>query len=211
MVNSNFYGIDAILTQPTTVQAARAASVIYTCLHYRRILERQELEPIMVQGMVPLCSSQYERVFNTTRVPGVETDKIIHYEDSNHIVVYYRGRYYKVVIYNRRLLKPCEIQKWVAFVFALVVVFTFNLISRQIEMILNDTTTPAPGEEKLAALTAGERTHWALTRQQFFSKGVNRQSLDAIEKAAFVVALDDVPYEFEKVLFYLVCSVLTHW
>lgn len=40
---------------------------------------------------------------------------------------------------------------------------------------------------------------WAQTRQEFFFKGVNRQSLDAIEKAAFVVALDDFPYEFDKV------------
>lgn len=110
MVNSNFYGMDAILTQPTDIQAARAASVIHTCLHYRRLLERQELEPIMVQGLVPLCSSQYERVFNTTRVPGAETDKIVHYDDSNHVVVYYKGRYFKVIIYKGRLLKPSEIQ-----------------------------------------------------------------------------------------------------
>lgn len=179
MVNSNFYGMDAILTQPTESQAARAASIIHTCLHYRRLLERQELEPIMVQGLVPLCSSQYERVFNTTRVPGVETDKIVHYDDSNHIVVYYKGRYFKVIIYKGRLLKSSEIQI-------------------QIETILKDTSDPSVGEEHLAALTAGERTHWALTRQQFFSKGANKQSLDAIEKAAFVVALDDVPFVFDK-------------
>lgn len=46
MVNSNFYGIDAILMHPTNVQAARAATVIYTCLQYRRLIERQELEPV---------------------------------------------------------------------------------------------------------------------------------------------------------------------
>jgi carnitine O-palmitoyltransferase 1 len=58
---------------------------------------------------------------------------------------------------------------------------------------------PAKGEEKLAALTAGERTAWAAARQEFFFRGLNRQSLDAIEKAAFVVALDDFPYEFDEV------------
>lgn len=66
---------------------------------------------ILVQGLVPLCSAQYERVFNTTRVPGIETDKIVHYADSNHIVVYHKGRYFKVIIYhNKRLLNPCEIE-----------------------------------------------------------------------------------------------------
>ena len=58
---------------------------------------------------------------------------------------------------------------------------------------------PLAGEEKLAALTAGYRTHWAETRRKFFSKGVNKQSLDLIEKSAFVVILDDFPYEFDEV------------
>lgn len=37
---------------------------------------------IRVQGIVPLCSWQYERIFNTVRVPGVESDKIVHYQVS---------------------------------------------------------------------------------------------------------------------------------
>lgn len=68
------------------------------------------------------------------------------------------------------------------------------------QMILDDTSSPAKGEEKLAALTAGNRTEWAETRQTYFFKGTNRISLDAIEKAAFVVALDDVPYVYSEVL-----------
>ncbi|KAJ1525467.1 hypothetical protein ONE63_010277 [Megalurothrips usitatus] len=180
MVNSNFYGIDAILMHPTKVQAARAATVIYTCLQYRRLIERQELEPILIQGLVPLCSWQYERLFNTTRVPGVETDRIVHYSDSYHIVVYHRGRYFKVIIYHKnRLLLPCELEV-------------------QIQAILDNNSEPVQGEEKIAALTAGERTHWAHSRQEFFFKGTNRQSLDAIEKAAFIVTLDDQPYEFDQ-------------
>lgn len=66
---------------------------------------------IMLQGLVPLCSWQYDRMYNTTRVPGIESDKIVHYHDSNHIAVFHRGRYYKVIIYHRnRLLTPCEIE-----------------------------------------------------------------------------------------------------
>jgi hypothetical protein len=69
----------------------------------------------------------------------------------------------------------------------------------QIQQILEDKTEPLPGEERLAALTAGERTHWANVRRMFFSKGINKTSLDVIEKAAFVVVLDDFPYEFDMV------------
>lgn len=111
MVNSNFYGLDALFTKPTDKQSARAAMISHLLLYFRRLIERQELQPVTVQGLVPLCSSQYERIFNTSRVPGIETDRIVHYMDSNHIVVIHKGRYYKVIIYHKgRLLRPSEIQ-----------------------------------------------------------------------------------------------------
>ncbi|XP_050422523.1 carnitine O-palmitoyltransferase 1, liver isoform-like isoform X2 [Adelges cooleyi] len=180
IVNSNFYGIDAIMMHSTTVQAARGAMIIWQCLQYRRLIERQELEPIRLQGLVPLCSWQYERIFNTTRVPGAVSDKLVHYNDSRHIVVYHAGRYFKVIIYyQNRILQPCEIEV-------------------QIQSILDNKEQPYTGEEKVAALTAGDRTAWANARTEFFFKGINRQSLDAIEKSAFVVALDDVPYEYDE-------------
>lgn len=75
----------------------------------------------------------------------------------------------------------------------------YLIIYRQIQSILNNTEKSYIGEEKVAALTAADRTHWANTRTKFFFKGINRQSLDAIEKAAFVVALDEVSYEYVPV------------
>lgn len=111
MVNSNFYGIDAVFLSNTNVQAARAAVAVNLLLRFRRLVDRQELQPIMVQGLVPLCSSQYERIFNTARIPGIETDRIVHYQDSNHIVVMHKGRYFKVLIYYKgRILRAPEIQ-----------------------------------------------------------------------------------------------------
>ncbi|XP_070506218.1 carnitine O-palmitoyltransferase 1, liver isoform isoform X2 [Chironomus tepperi] len=179
MVNSNFYGVDAIFTHPTKNQAARAASVCHLLLQFRRSIDRQELEPIMVQGLIPLCSWQYERTFNTARIPGVETDKIVHYKDSRHIVVIHKGCYYKMPIYHKgRLLKPCELQY-------------------QFEQILQSKSAPVHGEEFLASLTAWDRTKWAKAREMYFSRGVNKTSLFLIESAAFVVSLDDEPFEFD--------------
>lgn len=178
MINSNFYGIDAILVHPTQNQAARAAGFIHAAFLFRRTIDRQTLNPIMVQGIVPLCSAQYERVFNTTRIPGKETDKLVHYDDSQHVVVFHAGRYFKLpVYYMGRLLRPVELQK-------------------QIEKILNDKSPPQPGEEHLGALTAIERAVWAESRQKYFSKGINKASLALIEKAAFFVALDEDSFEF---------------
>lgn len=111
MINSNFYGMDAIVKHPTKNQAARAASVISACLRFRRLVDRQELKPLLIQNCIPLCSSQYDRTFNTTRIPGIETDEIVHWKDSSHIAVYHRGRYFKVIIKTGRMLNPREIQE----------------------------------------------------------------------------------------------------
>lgn len=111
MINSNIYGMDALVKHATKNQAARAASVIHACLTFRELVDSQELKPLMIQGYIPLCSAQYDRVFNTTRVPGIESDRIAHWSDSNHIGVYHRGRYFKVIIKKGRLLTPREIQE----------------------------------------------------------------------------------------------------
>jgi carnitine O-palmitoyltransferase 1 len=72
----------------------------------------------------------------------------------------------------------------------------------QFDEIIRDSTPPAYGEEHLGALTAGERTSWAETRARYFSTGVNRSSLEAIEKSAFVLILDDEEFEIGIVSIY---------
>jgi hypothetical protein len=46
MVNSNFYGIDALVDGPTNKQTARAANLIYASLLFRKQIDRQELKPV---------------------------------------------------------------------------------------------------------------------------------------------------------------------
>ncbi|XP_024137506.1 carnitine O-palmitoyltransferase 1, liver isoform isoform X1 [Oryzias melastigma] len=180
MVNSNYYAMDFLYVFPTSIQAARAGNAIHAIMLYRRRLDRAQIKPIyLLANKVPLCSAQWERMFNTTRVPGVETDTLQHMNESKHIVVYHKGRYFKVwMFYDGRLLLPREIEQ-------------------QMERILADESEPLPGEEKLAALTAGERTPWATCRETYFSRGKNKQSLEAVEKAAFVVTLDDTEQRYD--------------
>ncbi|KAL3198777.1 hypothetical protein MRX96_044275 [Rhipicephalus microplus] len=176
---SNFYAIDAIMVKMSSNQAARAANLVYASMLFRRGIDTQQMSPIMVQGIVPLCSRQYERQFNTTRVPGVETDRLVHYQDSQHVAVYHRGRFFKLFVYHKhRLLQPCDLQ-------------------RQIQRILDHTGEPQRGEAHLGVLTAGERSQWAHLRETHFRKGLNRISLDAIEKAAFVLVLDEDEYGYD--------------
>uniref|UniRef100_A0A8I3NF02 carnitine O-palmitoyltransferase n=2 Tax=Canis lupus familiaris TaxID=9615 RepID=A0A8I3NF02_CANLF len=181
MVNSNYYAMDLLYVLPTSIQAARAGNAIHAILLYRRRLDREEIKPILLLGStVPLCSAQWERMFNTSRIPGEETDTIQHIRDSKHIVVFHKGRYFKVWLYHDgRLLKPREIEQ-------------------QMQRILDDPSEPQPGEAKLAALTAGERVPWAKCRQAYFGRGKNKQSLDAVEKAAFFVTLDETEQGYRK-------------
>lgn len=84
-----------------------------------------------------------------------------------------------MIIYHKgRLLKACEMQL-------------------QIEQILHSQADPMKGEDLVASLTAWDRTKWAQTREKFFSRGVNKVSLYLIESAAFVLSLDDYPFEFD--------------
>lgn len=65
------------------------------------------------------------------------------------------------------------------------------------EAILKADAQPVVGEARVAALTSGNRKEWAEIRETVFAKGVNRASLMAIESAAFVLSLDDQPFEFD--------------
>lgn len=174
MVNSNYYGMDFQYVTPTPIQAARAGNTIHAFFLYRRKLNKEEIKPSRIPGtVIPLCSAQCERIYNTTRIPGEETDTVQHCEDSDYVVVYHKGRYFRLRVYQAgRILSPRELEF-------------------QIQRILDDTTPPSKGEAKLGALTAGERIPWAKARQEYFSSGVNKRSLDCIERAAFFVVLDD--------------------
>lgn len=48
-----------------------------------------------------------------------------------------------------------------------------------------------PAEGKLSALTTEARSKWAELREVHFYRGLNKSSLDIIERAMFVVVLDD--------------------
>ncbi|CAG7716716.1 unnamed protein product, partial [Allacma fusca] len=55
-------------------------------------IEDCTFEPIIAQGVIPLCAWQVERMFNTTRVPGENIDTMQHEQFSDHIVVHHKGR-----------------------------------------------------------------------------------------------------------------------
>ena len=66
-------------------------------------------------------------------------DTVQHWQDSEFVAVFHRGRYFRLWVYQAgRLLSPRELE-------------------HQVQRILDDPAAPAPGEERLGALTAGDR------------------------------------------------------
>uniref|UniRef100_A0A8C0LJK5 Palmitoyl thioesterase CPT1C n=1 Tax=Canis lupus dingo TaxID=286419 RepID=A0A8C0LJK5_CANLU len=173
MVNSNYYMMDFLYVTPTPVQAARAGNAVHALLLYRHRLNRQEILPTLLMGMRPLCSAQYEKIFNTTRIPGIQKDHIRHLRDSRHVAVFHRGRFFRVGTHSQSgLLSP-------------------RALEQQFQRILDDPSPACPQEEHLAALTAAPRDVWAQVRSSL--KVQAEDALEAVEGAAFFVSLDSEP------------------
>ncbi|OQS06413.1 choline/Carnitine O-acyltransferase [Thraustotheca clavata] len=175
MINSNYYVLPPRTHIPTNNQLARAAGMLRQLMVFKQNLDREQLPPLMLRGIVPMCMAQYERIFCTTRTPGREQDGLERFVSSKHIGVNYRGRWFKMPLYRKgtygQLLSAYDME-------------------RQLQSIVAATTGNVP-EAHLSALTAADRTAWANHRDTFFSDGINKKSLSVIESAIMVLYLDD--------------------
>eukprot|EP00123_Amoebidium_parasiticum_P017010 comp23677_c0_seq5/m.40540 comp23677_c0_seq5/g.40540 ORF comp23677_c0_seq5/g.40540 comp23677_c0_seq5/m.40540 type:complete len:718 (-) comp23677_c0_seq5:437-2590(-) len=177
LINSNYYVSDVVNIIPTHHPCSRAAGLISAILRFKQSVDRETLEPLVIRDTVPLCMEQYRRMFSTTRIPKKGGDQILHLDrnESRHIVVFVKGSYFVLELYSD-LGKPLH---------------AFE-IEGQLERIAEEASTKEPSatEQQVAALTGLDRDKWAEAREVFFSHGVNRQSLELIEKAMFVLVLD---------------------
>lgn len=177
-INSNWYGIMYGDYFPTNSQIARAAVCTYNLVRAKLLLDNGTLEPQLLGGTVPLCMQQYKYIFSTTRVPGREVDSLVTYDstESSYVVVLSKGRFYKLPVFSpksTKQLSPLQLQS-------------------AYRGILDSTEVADPHEALLPALTSANRTTWASVREQYFLRHPkNRQALEIVERAMFVVCLDD--------------------
>lgn len=134
-------------------------------------------------------------------------DTVQHWKDSDCIAVYHKGRYFQLCVYqDGRLLCPREIE------FQIQRILDDPSPPSKGEARLGALTA---GDRSVWSLslcksyfgtfkshrlqiqyygffsTIFPRIPWAKARAQHFSRGINKKSLDCIEKAAFFVTLDD--------------------
>ena len=193
-VESNYYAIgarfenDVYSTNPIT----RAANLLHIWGKIRQLIEWEQLEPTVANGVVPLCMDQYKLMFSTTRIPHREEDWLKHLnsDDSRHAVIFYKGYYYRLELYtknNKRLLTPYEFQ-----------VLLHHIVD-------SDAKVKARGEKnshasRIAALTTLERAKWSEIRENHFSTGLNLYSLNQIENSIFTMYFEDVaPEDYDTI------------
>mmetsp|Transcript_147084 Transcript_147084/g.256834 ORF Transcript_147084/g.256834 Transcript_147084/m.256834 type:complete len:805 (-) Transcript_147084:1639-4053(-) len=180
LVHSNIMGCGDFWEKPllTTNQVARAASLIHQYVALKRLVDRHAVEPLRINDVIPMCMAQYQYLFSSVRVPCLDTDRIHSYApgESQHIVVLYKGVWYRINIHTRdgkRTLTAYEYQTL-------------------LRSITEYAEAPECDEEaQVAALTTENRTVWAEVREVHFHRGINRASLDIIERAMFCILLDD--------------------
>lgn len=123
--------------------------------------------------------SQYDHLFNSTRVPQHKAaDKFIQSKDTTHIVVMASGLVYwfHVLSADGDTCLPPE------------------TIASNLRSILHDAaSTPhnTAQAQAIGAMTAGGRDEWAALRLDLSKDAANAESLQVIDSALFVLNLDD--------------------
>lgn len=66
-INSNYYCLDQGGWVPTGVQTARASGFLTSMLIFKKLMETEKLDPLVIRKTIPLCMFQYQRMFGTAR------------------------------------------------------------------------------------------------------------------------------------------------
>ncbi|TIC02166.1 FACT complex subunit SPT16 [Wallemia mellicola] len=143
-----------------------AASLIKATLAFKQLVDTEELEPENIKG-TPLCTHTYQYLFNSTRVPLRDSDKVVKFDQSNkHVIVISNNRFFKLDASNP------------------------NNLESQLQHII-DISSDKKGDA-IGSLTTENRDIWSDARHhiQSISK-TNSESLKAIDSASIIVALDE--------------------
>ncbi|KAG5878019.1 hypothetical protein JTB14_014260 [Gonioctena quinquepunctata] len=118
----------------------------------------------------PLDMSQYSSLFNSTRIPEIDKDRLVHDSSGKHITVQYRGHFYSFrVLTNTNEILPAA-----------------QILAR-LKFILEDDQPKC--EFPVGILTTLDRNRWATVRHELGENG-NHQHLKIIDSALFHVCLD---------------------
>jgi carnitine O-palmitoyltransferase 2 len=121
----------------------------------------------------PFDMSQYESVFNKTRIPQKERDILKKYPNSKHIVFLKGGQFFAVDVLdsNGNIRQPEEL---------------YSLVQSIINLNVDSNA------DSITTLSADDRDTWAEARNRLTSSSSqNLISLETLDSAIFVICIDD--------------------
>eukprot|EP01064_Diplonema_japonicum_P011476 TRINITY_DN18875_c0_g1_i1.p1 TRINITY_DN18875_c0_g1~~TRINITY_DN18875_c0_g1_i1.p1 ORF type:complete len:625 (+),score=105.38 TRINITY_DN18875_c0_g1_i1:84-1877(+) len=124
----------------------------------------------------PLCMGTFPYIIATSRIPGAVADTIHHCPDSDYIVVFFKGKPYKVVVSN----------------------VSVESLTESLESIIAHGT-PQDASREIAVLTSDDRTDWADSRSVIMKDPNTKHTVDIIDNALFIVSLDSNDKELPMV------------
>ncbi len=160
-------------------QCQRAADLIASALRFKSLIDTETLPPDVERGK-PLCMNQYRKMFSSARIPGKPIDTLRNpcsKEDptsvsEGHVIVARKGRFFRldVIDDNGKAFAVFEIE-------------------RALERIIDEADVP---NDPVGVLTAVSRDFWADERRRLQETSRrNRSNLDEIERALFLVCLEE--------------------
>ncbi|KAI0464720.1 hypothetical protein LJB42_002343 [Komagataella kurtzmanii] len=160
-----------------TDQLTRAAALTTSSLRFVRALRKNELSVDKLKNGKALCMDQYPKLFGSSRIPSstgcvLQTDA-----RSHHIVVISRSQFYWFDVLDQKN----------------DLIMTENDIKLNFTSIVNDAEH-APLEDiaksSFGVLTTENRRIWFKLRQNLEADDNNKEILNIIDNALFVVCLD---------------------
>ncbi|CAF0747826.1 unnamed protein product [Adineta steineri] len=143
--------------------------------YLRYVPKRFAFYGAVIQKAFPLDMSQYNRLFNSTRIPRTDCDILqTNLDKIRHIIVIKRGHYYKVnVLDNNGDLLPAE---------------QIAAMMKYLSEDLNEEENQYP----FGYFTADKRDRWATIRTQIETLSEhNKQMFKEIDSSIMVVCLDE--------------------
>jgi carnitine O-acetyltransferase len=160
-------------------QIKRATSLTLSSLKFIQALKNETLPPDVLKNGTALCMYQYSKLFGAARIPTNEGCVMQSDPSSNHLVVMSKSQFYWFDVLdskNNMILTEAE----------LMVNFT-SIIHDSLNTNAQDIAKSSFG-----VLTTENRRIWANTRSQIYNNVTNNEILNIIDKALFVLCLDDI-------------------
>lgn len=153
--------------------AELAGHMIYQAARIHLNMAEESMAPESIKG-TPLCMDQYRRTVCTTRVPErisdrIETSQLT--KNGNHIVLLYRGNFYKVMISNADGL-----------------LYTPEAIADLVAELTSSGVSEGAG---VGVFTTALRDDAAELYKALQSEPINKASLRVVEESILVVCIDD--------------------